>query len=75
MVAGDDVTVTLLPLLGVVVTRYPLVGGIDGAIQDTSTELSPICIAVGLIGASPTVIKAFNTCCQSAIPRMSVIST
>ena len=60
MMAGDDGTVGLLPMLGVAVIRYPLSGGICGAVQDTSTVVNPVCIAIGLVGASPTVIKAIE---------------
>ena len=58
MKAVDDATIALFPLIGVVVTWYPLAGGTRGAVQNTCTELSPVCIAIGLVGASPTVIKA-----------------
>ena len=57
MVAGDDGTVELVPMLGLAITRYPLAGGTRGAVQDTSTEVSPVCSAIGLVGASPIVIK------------------
>ena len=56
MVREVSEEITLIPALKsveLVVIRYPILGGEDGAVQDISTMLIPFCLAIRLVGVLP----------------------
>ena len=63
MVREVSEEITLIPALKsveLVVIRYPILGGGDGAVQDTSTMLIPFCLATRLVGVAPKM-STYNT--------------
>ena len=59
---GNEVTTIVLVVAEFTVILYPLLGGGDGGVQETTTVSGPVCSAMRLVGGAMSTIIITRRC-------------